>query len=209
MDVSKDQTDERTSAIWREWFVTLANNADAALAAAIAYERLDEEARTRWLMALELEAPTISVPLIAAYGPLLAVELDAQRLQRIQRVLEFHGQQSTRVSSEGACVAWATPSAAVRQVVISSPTYLDFHQVVRCRLEVGQRFLEVRREPFVHRSQAPRHGDQTPDGTLEPEPLRSAVDVLARTIVAHQRNVGSVPESLRSLAHLFGASDSG
>jgi len=195
----------RTSAIWREWIATLAESGEAALAAAIAYQALGSEARVRWLEALEQEAPYVTVPLVAAYGPLLAVETDRARRDRMEAALR-KAPSEVRTRAGSTCSVFASPEAPVRRIVVVVPTYLEFRQVVICRVETGRRFLSVSREPFVLPSQGPLPGETTPEGQLEALPLPHAVDLLARTIVAHQRAYGPLPDELRCLAGLFEAS---
>jgi hypothetical protein len=194
--------DARASAIWCEWIATLAESADAALAAAIAYERLDPTARLEWLEAIEQESHAIAVPLIAAYGPLLAVEEDDARRRLMEAALR-RSHSEVRTREDSTCKVFAT-SGPLRRIVVLAPTYLSFQQVITCRTISGVRFVSVAREPFVHVTGGPRAGDETPDGRLEAMPLDHAVDILARTIVAHERSGGSVPRELCALADLFG-----
>src|SRR5579872_3215573 len=65
--------DPRVHSAWRTWLSALAADAEAAMAAALAYESLPTEARDAWLDALEGDAPTLDVPAVALYAPLLAV----------------------------------------------------------------------------------------------------------------------------------------
>src|SRR6185503_15320627 len=75
--------DARAVDAWCEWLVALATDAEAALAAAIAYRELSPTARDQWLTVLEQDAPRLEVPTIALYAPLLSVESDPVRRQRI------------------------------------------------------------------------------------------------------------------------------
>ena len=68
--------DPRVVAAWCEWLDALATDAEAALAAAMAYKALDSSARDLWLSALEQDADRVRVPRIAMYAPLLSVESD-------------------------------------------------------------------------------------------------------------------------------------
>ena len=76
-------TDTRVLDAWCEWLGALATDAEAALAAAIAYRELDAQGRVSWLNALEQDAVRLKVPRIAVYAPLLAVESDPERRERI------------------------------------------------------------------------------------------------------------------------------
>src|SRR6478672_10758463 len=63
----------RARAAWQSWLSALATDAEAALAAALAYDSLDEEGREAWLDVLEQDAPALGVPALALYAPLLSV----------------------------------------------------------------------------------------------------------------------------------------
>ena len=76
-------TDSRVLDAWCEWLGALATDAEAALAAAIAYRELDAKGRTSWLNALDQDSVRLKVPRIAVYAPLLAVESDPERRERI------------------------------------------------------------------------------------------------------------------------------
>ncbi len=54
--------DPRAHAAWRTWLAALAKSADAATAAALAYESLLPEGRDAWLDALDADAPSVDVP---------------------------------------------------------------------------------------------------------------------------------------------------
>src|SRR5580692_12560826 len=68
---------------WRTWLSALATDADAAMAAALAYESLPPESRDAWLDALAHDRSMLDVPAVALYAPLLAVESDGGRRERI------------------------------------------------------------------------------------------------------------------------------
>ncbi|MEO6572919.1 MAG: hypothetical protein ABIP89_03705, partial [Polyangiaceae bacterium] len=74
---------ERSHAAWRTWLGALGTDAEAALSAAFTYESLDEKARLAWLDALDADIPLLSVPRMAIYAPLLAVEKDEARRERM------------------------------------------------------------------------------------------------------------------------------
>src|SRR6186713_719409 len=77
----------RSVRAWRAWLGALANDAEAAQAAALAYEQLDASGRDAWIDSLAQDARELGVPRIAVYAPLLAVELDTARRQRIELAL--------------------------------------------------------------------------------------------------------------------------
>src|ERR1700674_3925328 len=101
--------DPRMRSAWRSWLSALATDAEAAMAAALAYESLPPEARDAWLDALETVAPTLDVPSLALYAPLLAVESDAPRRQRIEAAI---------TSDPRAAVGSLTRAQALRGVAL-------------------------------------------------------------------------------------------
>ena len=76
-------TDKRVINAWCAWLGALATNAEAALAAALAYKQLEGPARDSWLAAVEHDADRLNVPRVAVFAPLLAVESDPERRLRI------------------------------------------------------------------------------------------------------------------------------
>jgi len=194
--------DDRVRAAWRSWLSALATDAEAAMAAALAYESLPDEGRDAWLDALELDAPGLGVPLVALYAPLLAVESTAARRERIELTI------ATDVAAGGA----AGPEArALRGVagdgthacVIIAPLYLEFVQVLQCRYTPAGGFVTVRHEPLRHVGEvgALREVDGV---AVEPTPLRVVVEELAHAILADKREQRTTPAALASFAHLFG-----
>jgi hypothetical protein len=201
------EADTRFVDAWREWLGKLATDAEAALAAAMAYKELDAEGRDTWIDALQQDAESIPVPRIALYAPLLAVEADAARRDRI-------------ASAMGNDVAAASPRAPatalsgngpgeIRVAAIITPLYLDFVQVLACGYRTHGGFEWVRHDPIVARDQSPRQGAQLGGAVLESTPLKALVDDLAHAVLAHTRSHREVPEALQVLADLFGPCESG
>src|SRR2546426_6429367 len=85
--VREGAIEPRVMAAWRSWLAALATDAEAAIAAAMAYSSLADEARSAWLDALEVDAAVVEVPKIALYAPLLAVEADDARRARITEAM--------------------------------------------------------------------------------------------------------------------------
>src|SRR5215218_8664375 len=77
----------RILAAWRQWLGALATDAEAAIAAAHVYGELGPEARDAWLDALLEDEAKLEVPKVAIYAPLLAVEADEARRERIERAI--------------------------------------------------------------------------------------------------------------------------
>jgi hypothetical protein len=194
--------DNRVRSAWRSWLSALATDAEAAMAAALAYESLPEDARDAWLDALEADAPTLDVPPVALYAPLLAVESEpGPRRERIEAVI---------TASSTALVAGGREPVALRGVgsdgahacVIVAPLYLQFVQVLSCRYTPGGGFLTVQHDPMRHVDDVAPISDF--DGvSIEPTPLRVVVEELAHAILADKREHRATPPALASFAHLF------
>jgi len=195
------ETDEHVRAAWRTWLSALATDADAAMAAAIAYESLPPEGRDAWLDALEADAGSVAVPAVALYAPLLAVEGDAGRRARIQAAISADPGRSRSPQGEG----WALRGVGfdgTHTCVIVAPLYLEFVQILSCRYTPSGGFLDVRHDPLRNEGDLPSL--QEVDGVaVEPTPLRVVVEELAHAILADQREQRPTPEALRSFVHLF------
>lgn len=195
--------DERVVAAWREWLRALATDAEAALAAAIAYRELDGAARQEWLDALEQDAPELAVPKFAVYAPLLAVESDPERRARIHRAV---GPLESATPSVAAQALGGMGPHGLRVAVLVSPLYLDFVQVLACAYREQRGFEWVRHDPIVDRRRVPQHGERVEGVTIERTPLRPLIDELAHAVLAHKRSGRELPEALRVFADLFGPS---
>ncbi len=195
------RSEQRLVEAWREWLRALATDAEAALAAAIAYQELGGEARDQWLGALEQDAELIAVPKFAVYAPLLAVESDPERRDRIQRAVGSLDTASPRAAAEG---FQGIARHGLRIAVVVHPLYLDFVQVLACAYRTDMGFDWVRHDPIVTRTRAPRENDLLEGAVLESTPLRSLIDDLAHAVLAHRRSGRELPEALRVFADLFG-----
>lgn len=200
--------DRRTLDVWCAFLDRLATDAEAALAAAMAYRELDGSARDTWISALEQDIDRVNVPRIAVYAPLLAVETDPRRRSR---VLAAVGPAQAEATPRSPAYALASRPSANRQkadprrvATIVAPLYLDFVQVLACSYRPGEAFDWVKHDPIVERVHAPRPGGVLGDVVLEATPLRAVVDELALTVVAHTRTGQVLPEALSVFADLFG-----
>jgi hypothetical protein len=197
---------------WRAWLGALANDAEAAQAAALAYEQLDASGRDAWIDSLAQDALEVGVPRIAVYAPLLAVEVDGTRRQRIQSAL---GPQESGAAPRQATRALVGTLAQymgrgeLRVAVLVAPLYMDFVQVMACGYRVADSFDWVRHDPIVSIGSVPRPGERVEGAIVEASPLKGVIDELALTIVAHQRAHGHLPPALRAFAHVFGPSFGG
>lgn len=188
---------------WREWLRALASNAEAALAAALLYRGLDGEGRDAWLKAVEQDAEGLDIPKFAVYAPLLAVESDPDRRERIQSAIGSSEAASPSMPAEA--LAGRTRDGA-RIAVLISPLYLDFVQVLACAYCPETGFEWVRHDPIVERRRAPGHGSLLDESRLESTPLKALVDDLAYCVLAHRRSGRELPEALKVFADLFGPS---
>ena len=187
---------------WCEWLGALATDAEAALAAAIAYRELDAPSRDRWLAALDQDAARLAVPRIAVYAPLLAVESDPARRARIAEAIGPDDASATPRSEPRALIG--LDSRGARVALLISPLYLDFVQVLACGYRTASGFEWVRHDPIVSARRAPRHGDVVEGVTVERSPLKPLIDDLAHAVLAHRRGGRELPEALRVFADLFG-----
>ncbi|MBX3127404.1 MAG: hypothetical protein KF718_11850 [Polyangiaceae bacterium] len=193
--------DPRVVAAWREWLGALATDAEAALAASMAYKELDPPGREQWLTALEQDASELGIPRIAVYAPLLAVETDAGRRARITEALGPADVRATPRRAPRGLSGRAPSGEHVAAVVW--PLYLDFVQVLACGYRTSAGFSWVRHDPIVQDGAAPKPGDQVLGVALEAVPLRGLVDELALAVLAHQRSGRALPEVLALFADLF------
>jgi hypothetical protein len=192
----------RSVRAWQAWLGALANDAEAAQAAALAYEQLDASGREAWIDSLAQDATELGVPRIAVYAPLLAVELDNTRRQRIQSALGPI--ESGAAPRQTTRALLGTGADELKVAVLISPLYMDFVQVMACGYRVGDAFDWVRHDPIVSTHSTVRAGDEVGGVVVEACPLKGVIDELALTIVAHNRARRPLPPTLRAFAHVFG-----
>jgi hypothetical protein len=195
------ETDAHFRAAWRTWLSALATDAEAAMAAALAYESLPGDGRDAWLDALEVDAPELGVPVVALYAPLLAVEPEGARRDRIQSKIA-EGAEDGRASTGEVRAHRGVAPDGTHACVIVSPLYLDFVQVLLCRYTPAGGFLEVKLEPLRNARDAEWPGEVN-GVAVEPTPLRVVVEELAHAILADKRSSREAPQVLQSFAHLF------
>lgn len=200
---SAPATGERIVLAWQEWLRALANDAEAALGAALAYEALNASARDAFLDALEHDAPRLGVPRVALFAPLLSVEQDQQRRVRIRAAM---GNDMGSAQRRAPQALLGIADNGERVVAFVAPLYLDFVHVVTCRFSCDRGFAWVRNDPLVHVNDAPTHGVKIDGVAVEPTPLPSVVDHVACAVVAQRGPDGVLPDSLKPLLDLFEAS---
>jgi hypothetical protein len=191
----------RVRAAWRAWLCSLATDAEAVTAAAHLYAELPGDARDAWLDALAEEAPLLTVPAVAVYGPLLTVEHDAARRERIGKSVGEVLGPITQVKR----ALLGTAPGHVRVTALVIPLYLDFVRVLVCRIVKDQGFEWVRQDPIVRDGDAPRSGSSIEGVQLFQSSIEAVVDELAHAVLAHRRSGSEVPRLLRDCADLFSA----
>lgn len=195
--------DPRLRSAWQEWLRALATDADAALAAAHVYRDLDGGGREAWLDALSEDSPALAIPAVAIYAPLLAVESDPDRRDRIEQAIASDGRSGADVRSIRALRGIARDGARVLALV--SPLYLSFVGVLWCRYFADEGFVWVRHDALVGEKDAPAEGASIDGVLLEPTPLTPVIEELAHAVLAQRRRGRELPPSLHFFAHIFDA----
>jgi hypothetical protein len=198
---SSNIVEPRVRAAWRVWLSSLATDAEAATAAAHLYAELPAEARDAWLDALAEDAPLLSVPAVAVYGPLLTVEHDTARRERIGKSVGEVLGPITQVKR----ALLGTAPGHVRVAALVIPLYLDFVRLLVCRLVKDRGFDWVKQDPIVCDSDAPRSGDVIEGVQLFTSSIEAVIDELAHGVLAHRRSGRDVPRLLCDCADLFSA----
>jgi hypothetical protein len=200
-------TDNRVLNAWGAWLGALATNAEAALAAALAYRQLEDRARDSWLAAVEIDADRLEIPRVAVFAPLLAVEVDPERRLRILKAMGPSDESSA--PTEGVRGLVGQDERGLRVCVVIAPLYLEFVQVLACGYRAGHGFEWVRHDPILCRDAAPVESQVLEGAVLEDIPLKALIDELAHAVVAHKSSERPLPEALSLFAHLSDAQDSG
>jgi hypothetical protein len=186
---------------WRTWLSAMATDAEAAMAAALAYESMPPEARDAWLDTLISDGGAVDVPPLALYAPLLAVESDGLRRHRMEAAIASDPRAPASRVDDARALRGVAPDGT-HACVIVEPLYLEFVQVLSCRYTPSGGFVAVDHQPLRH------VGDLAPldevDGVaIEPTPLRIVIEELAHAILADKRKHRETPTALTSFAHLF------
>jgi hypothetical protein len=188
--------DPRAHAAWRTWLAALAHDADAATAAALAYESLGGDGRDAWLDALDADGPQVGVPKVALYAPLLGVEQDGARRARIAKNVEGAAKRSTPPR------AIAGASGDERVCLLVSPLYLDFVELLYCRYHPDQGIREARHEWLAHKDLVAAFSKDIGIAMGE-VPLPQVVEDLAHAVVADRRAGRPSPPALERYIDLF------
>jgi hypothetical protein len=195
------QINPRVRRAWQVWLSSLATDADAAAAAAHLYAELPDDARDAWLDALAEDAPGLDVPQVAAYGPLLAVERDPKRRDRIRS----RAGPAVGPITDVRRALLGTSSGGVRLAALVIPLYLDFVRLLVCRFVKDRGFDWVQQDPIVRDADAPVAGSIIDGIQLFVSSTESVIDELAHAVLAHRRQGRELPQLLRDCADLFSA----
>jgi hypothetical protein len=193
--------DPRVRSAWRSWLSALATDAEAAMAAALAYESLQPEGREAWLDVLESDASTLAIPAMALYAPLLAVESDETRRRRMEAIVASN--PDPRAVPTGRPRAFRGVAAdGIHACVVVAPLYLAFVQVLFCRYTPAGGFVFVKHDPLRNERDVESMCD-VGGVAVEPTPLHVVVEELAHAILADGRERRTTPAAVASFAHLF------
>ena len=199
---SVDAGQGRLERAWRAWLEALASDAEAALGAAFAYEGLSNQERNGVLDVVEVDVQRLSVPRVAVFAPMLSVESDPVRRERIRVAM------GTDVGAEVVVPAraWMGRTTDGDDIVVAEThVYLGFVRVTTCRLTPDRCVHWVRSDPLSDARDATQTGSIVEGAKIDEVPLRTAVDAVARALVAQRRLRGALPTELRPLAMLFDA----
>lgn len=175
--------DPRAHAAWRRWLATLAHDADAVIAAVLAYESLDDDGRDAWLDALDADAPDVGVPAVALYAPLLGVEQDDARRARMSKNLDGAAKRSAPAR---ALVAKAPNAPGDRFCLVVTPLYLAFVELLYCRYHQDEGVREARHKWLTHGSDVVLYERELGVRWKEVS-LSQVVEELAHAVVADRR----------------------
>jgi len=190
----------RARAAWRTWLSALAVDADAATAAALTYESLDETARDAFLDAIDEDADSLDTPKVALYAPFLAVEHDAPRKARLENAIAAEKNSANEALTRRRALSANLGSETL--TVLLLPLYLGFVEVLACRWNHENGCVSAEHEPF--RTAGDFHRTQSWNGiSLEEKSFEDAIEDLAHAVVTSARRSGRPPDALIPFADLF------
>lgn len=184
----------RARSAWQAWLRALADDAEAALAAALTYEQLGPAERDAWLDALDEDAPQVLAPRESIYAPLLLVEEDDARRARIAAAC---GDAPLRGTPRA---WWGRRDDGLRVCVVVAPLWLRFVETLRCGY-TDDEFVFAEHDPL--RSDDDVEHTEHRGAELERADLSMVVEDLAHAILAAKRASRQIPAALEAFAHLF------
>jgi hypothetical protein len=190
----------RARAAWRTWLSALAVDAEAAMAAALTYESLDETARDAFLDAIDEDADSLTTPKVALYAPFLAIEHDAARKARLENAIAAEKNPSHEAHTQRRALSANLGDETL--TVLLLPLYLGFVEVLACRWNHEVGCVSAEHEPF--RTAGDFQRTQMWNGiSLEEKSFEDAIEDLAHAVVTSSRRSGRPPDALVPFADLF------
>ncbi|WP_394837855.1 hypothetical protein LVJ94_13165 [Pendulispora rubella] len=191
---------------WRVWLEALASDAEAAWAAALTYGELPRAVRQDWLDALDADLPTLGVPKVAVYAPLLAVEADEElRLRMVHAMGPLEGKSAWQAWRADSAQAGA-PEGTMILVLVRS-LYLHFVELLVCTVAPDDVLVSAVHEPLsdgrAFEAGQSVDGEPFAAGELQPVPLEDAVEALAHAVVAERRKGHTLPDVMARFSDLF------
>jgi hypothetical protein len=190
---------DRFGRVWRAWLSTLQHDSDAATAAASLYAELPTDGREAWLEALAEDAPALGIDSAVVYGPLLAVETDESRRERIVRQA---GETLAARDERPWALAGRAPSGGCIAAIVR-PLYPGFARLLVTRFHRAEGVDWIREKSIATQQELPSVGTEVEGCVLERAALDDVIDELAHSVVAHVRAGRVVSDSLRAVAALI------
>jgi len=190
----------RARAAWRAWLSALAVDAEAALAAALTYESLDDAGRDAFLDAVDEDADSVDAPTVALYAPLLAVEADLTRQARLSNAIA--AAENTFANPPRPARAFSGDVDGEQLTVLLLPLYLGFVEILACRWSDELGCVSAEHEPL--RTARDFQRSSTYDGvTIKEMPYGDAIEQLAHAVITCNRRGSRAPDALVPFADLF------
>jgi hypothetical protein len=185
----------RQSEVLGTWLRALAGDADAAIAAALAYEAFGPEERDGWLAAVAMDMETQGIEPLAVYAPLLGVEEDPARRGRIVDAIRAGGGFSSTADPRA---LGGIRADGTRVYVLVAPLWLDFVEVLAAACD-DNGFGDFVHVPLAHaRDPLPELG-----ATLTPTVPDDAVEELALALLANDRSGRARPRGVGALTRFL------
>jgi hypothetical protein len=186
---------------WRSWLAALATDAEAAIAAALTYESLSGDGREAWLEAIGTESSTLDVPAVAFYGPLLGVESDPVRIEKMHAAVATNAASAHVLESEPRA-SLGVAKGGMHACVIAAPVYLHYVRVLVCRYTPRGGFVSAAHDPLRHVGDLASFRDV--EGiAVESTPLPVVVDELSHAVLADRRQNRPTLPALEPFVDLF------
>ncbi len=185
----------RARSAWKAWLGALADDAEAALAAALTYEALGPAERDAWLDALDEDAPQVLAPRESLYAPLLLVEEDDARRARIASSC---GDAQLRGTPRA---WWGVRDDGIRVCIVVAPLWLRFVETLRCGYSTDEGFVFAEHDPLAAGDDV-EHAEHR-GAELERADLSLVVEELAHAVLSARRNHSEIPPAVTAFAHLF------